>query len=489
MGTNTNNCAQALPPLWSHQKEAIARATNRYALFFDPGCGKTRTAIELWRLAKPARPAKTIIFAPLNVCRNWENELRTYSGCHYSAYLVAGQSKGKKLQALEDFARVNSDVTSTTAIANTFGLVPTPQFLICNIESLRSADYRNLMARSGATFIIIDESHNLKSPTSQQTKGALSLIATLKPTHLYLLTGTPAPQGEIDLYTTFFMLGKCKENFFVWRKKYFDDKNERRRGMNNYWPEYVVRKSSKEYFQTLLTECSMSAQKDLVLDLPPLLRTTLYAELSPEQKRNYESMAEYLFAIDGEGNELNASNMLVRTLRLQQILAGFLGETPIKENPRLKVLEDAIALTDGAQFLVWTIFKATYSQIAKVLDEHNISFGMLTGEQSAEERFRAMEDFQAGKIRALIAHPKAGGVGVNLTAASYSIHFTRSYSLTDDLQAEARNYRGGSEIHKRITRIDIVAADTIDEEIAEALKGKKSVQDFILNLKEKHNVR
>lgn len=481
----TNNCicmnAPILPPLWSHQKEAIARATDRYALFFDPGCGKTRTAIELWKRTAMAS-GKTIIFAPLNVCRNWVNELNLYLDGHHRAWVVSGQSKAKKVEILELFANVNEFVDSDVH----HGMAPVPQFLICNIESLRSADYRSIMARSGASFIIIDESHNLKSPTSQQTKGALALIATLKPTHLYLLTGTPAPQGEIDLYTTFFMLGKCKENFFVWRKKYFDDKNERRRGMNNYWPEYVVRKSSKEYFQTLLTECSMSAQKDLVLDLPPLLRLTLYAEMSPEQKRNYESMVEYLFAIDGEGNELNASNMLVRTLRLQQILAGFLGETPIKENPRLKVLEDAIAMTDGAQFLVWTIFKATYKQIGKLLSDHNISFGMLTGEQSAEERFRAMEDFQDGKLRALIAHPKAGGVGVNLTAASYSIHFTRSYSLTDDLQAEARNYRGGSEIHKRITRIDIVAADTIDEEIAEALKAKKSVQDFILNLKEKH---
>ena len=56
----------------------------------------------------------------------------------------------------------------------------------------------------------------------------------------------------------------------------------------------------------------------------------------------------------------------------------------------------------------------------------------------------------------------------------------------DDLQAEARNYRGGSERHERITRIDIVTPDTIDEDIMEALRAKRSVQDFILGLKRKH---
>lgn len=459
------------PPLWEHQQKAIAQATGRFALFFDPGCGKTRTAIEIFK--RSAMTHKVIIFAPLNVCRNWQSEIAHYLGLNCKVWLVGGQSKPRKLAILNDFNSHNQGFL----------------FLICNMEALRSKEYLALLSHSQADSIIVDESHNFKSARSLQTKGLLSLIATLHPRLLLLLTGTPAPQGEIDLWSTFYMLGKTKDNFFIWRKKYFDDKNERRRGMASYWPEYVVRKSSKEYFQTLLTECSVSAQKDLVLDLPELLRLTLHAELSPEQARHYDNMKEYLFAIDAEGHELNASNMLSRTLRLQQILAGFLGETPVKDNPRLKTLQDAIALTNGAQFIIWTIFKPTYKQISELLDKQSISFGLLTGEQSAEERFKAMEDFQAGKLRALIAHPKAGGVGVNLTAASYSIHYTRSYSLVDDLQAEARNYRGGSEIHKRITRIDIVAADTIDEDISEALRAKKSVQEFILGLKESHGNR
>ena len=337
--------------------------------------------------------------------------------------------------------------------------------------------------------MIIDESHNFKTHSSMQTRGLFDVVAKLRPAHLYLLTGTPAPQGEIDLWSTFTLLGVTNLPFFVWRRKFFIDKNERRRGMRNYWPEHVPSESTKKHFQDLIASCSLTAQKNQVLDLPPLLRTNIYAEMSPMQAKHYETMKQYLFAIDTEGNELNAANMLSRTLRLQQILAGFLSAVPIKDTPGLAALADAIEKTNGEQFIIWTIFKSTYKQISEMLLRDGIDFGLLTGEQSADERHEYMQRFQAGKLRALIAHPKAGGVGVNLTAASYSIHYTRSFSLTDDLQAEARNYRGGSEIHQRITRIDIITPDTIDEEIVKALREKKSVMDFIMGLKEKHNER
>lgn len=750
-----------LPPLWSHQAQAInkalSRPNHRFAFFFDPGTGKSRTVLEV--LKTRLFPRKIIIFAPLNVCRNWQNEIALYLERDYETFLVSGQTKPKKLKILGEFRDrkvVDKDI-----------------FLICNIETLRGKDYKDIIKKSGAEFLIIDESHccldsatiiatplggrkikdltigdevfsisnngldigriirkysgdenkakrkltlkngqtieglddhfirtpmgwrelgklqisdpvsilqediwrelslpykpevlqctlsrnesqsqrwglrkdeikqsheesksisknesnpncygtqaknprgeweteassakgsiddlskniqrlqsqsrtfcgtrwakrwfpkllqnrhcyssfktwlrdrrifsfneesettrfeenkevgiswvenieiqesrshegvfksyydieidkfhnyiangvivhNCKSPNSLQTKGLLDIEKGLKPKELYLLTGTPAPQGEIDLWSTFYLLGQTKDNFFIWRKKNFDDKNERRRGTRYYWPEYTVRRSAMFEFQKLLGECSLSANKNEVLDLPPLLRTVIYAPISGQQLRHYETMEEFLMAIDSEGNELNASNVLTRTLRLQQILAGFLGEIPIENNTRLDALDSAIELTNrdygkGEQFIIWTIFQPTYDQIAERLNKHGISHGFLTGRQSAAERFQYMEDFQSGKLRALIAHPKAGGVGVNLTAASFSIHYTRSYSLVDDLQAEARNYRGGSERHQRITRIDIVTPDTIDEDISTALREKKSIQDFILGLKEKHD--
>jgi SNF2 family DNA or RNA helicase len=459
-----------LPPLWPHQQEAIQRAGDKFALFFDPGCGKTRTAIEIRKQKAPLK-TKTIIFAPLNVCRNWEKELGQFFGVKHNVYLVAGQTKTAKLKALKGFAEYGGE---------------TPTFLICNIESVRSAEYLSLLILSRAQFIIIDEAHNFKNSESKQTKGLLTLVDTLKPKNLYLLTGTPAPQGEMDLYIPFTLLERNKKSFFQWRREHFYDKNERRRGMQNYWPEYIINDRSRVVFQRMLGEISAVAKKSEVLDLPPFIYTTLYHELSKEQRQHYASMLDYLFAIDNEGNELNASNFLARNLRLQQILAGHLGEVAIKDNSRLKVLDEAIDKVGNNSFIIWTIFKSTYAEIAELLNKRGISYGLLTGDQSAQERFDAMNAFEGGAIRCLIAHPRAGGVGVNLVRANYSIFYLRNYSLTDYLQAQARNYRGGSEQHERITQIDIVAANTIDEEIVESLRRKESIQDFILRVKEKH---
>jgi SNF2 family DNA or RNA helicase len=80
----------------------------------------------------------------------------------------------------------------------------------------------------------------------------------------------------------------------------------------------------------------------------------------------------------------------------------------------------------------------------------------------------------------LIGHPGSGGIGVNLTASSVSIFYSRGFSLEHDIQAEARNYRGGSERHDKITRIDLVAPGTIDEEVVRKLHAKQTISDVIL---------
>lgn len=455
------------PPLWAHQREALQRAekaNGRYAFHFDPGTGKSRTVLELHNRS-PYNNA--LIFAPLTVCRNWENEIAQYSkiGKNNKVYIVAGQTKAKKLKILNE---VRCDVNA--------------RMLIINIECLRSDDYIDALLLCDFSFIIADEFHNFKTPSSLQTKGLIKLLSKQRPKHFYALTGTPAPQGEIDLWTTFVTMGKTELPFFVWRKKYFDDLNGYRKGQPGYFPQFKVRASTKDVFQKLLSECSSTAKKNEVIDLPELLHVNLYCELSKAQRGHYESMYDLLFAKDDDGNELSATSILARTIRLQQIVGGFLGETPI-EHTRLGALNDAIDLTAGAQFVIWTIFAPGYFQLAQHLKSLGISYGFLTGQQSAEDRAITIADFQAGKIRALIAHPKAGGVGVNLTAAKFSIHYLKSFNLVDDLQCEARNYRGGSEIHDRITRIDIIAQNTIDEDISRALRAKKSVQDFILGIK------
>ena len=82
-------------------------------------------------------------------------------------------------------------------------------------------------------------------------------------------------------------------------------------------------------------------------------------------------------------------------------------------------------------------------------------------------------------IKVFIGHPESGGEGINLIQAPYTIVFSRTHSLKHSIQLEARNHRGGSEIHEKIVRYDIVAENTIDEMVADLVLSKGEMADEI----------
>jgi SNF2 family DNA or RNA helicase len=103
------------------------------------------------------------------------------------------------------------------------------------------------------------------------------------------------------------------------------------------------------------------------------------------------------------------------------------------------------------------------------------------GDVSDKEKMESVSKFNNNSdYRVFIGHPISLGVGINLVAASYCIYYSRNFSLEADIQSEARNYRGGSEIHDKITRIDIIAKDTLDELILQALENKMKISEELL---------
>ena len=119
--------------------------------------------------------------------------------------------------------------------------------------------------------------------------------------------------------------------------------------------------------------------------------------------------------------------------------------------------------------------------IADLCQDMNIEYAEIHGDISNAKRIDEMDRFRKDpKCRVMIANQAAGGTGVNLVEASYAIYYSKGFSLEHDLQSEARNHRGGSEMHSKVTRIDLVAKGTIDEVINEALKNKQNIAETIL---------
>lgn len=337
--------------------------------------------------------------------------------------------------------------------------------------------------------VLVHNSHRVKSPSAKQSKE----IAKLSKYAMYRLnmTGTPMTNSELDLFQQFLVLdggATFGQNFYTFRAKYFEDKNAHRRGAHNYFPDWQIKDSAREEIARILSKRAFVARKSECLELPDMVYKTIEVELSADQKKSYiEMKKDFLtFVKDARGDVHSSAGRLAITkaLRLQQIVSGFIStedenEICFSNNPRMDALKELL-LDLPSPVIVWASFRQNYKAIEKVCIDLGLRYGFLVGGQSEAHRRQTLDDFREKKLDVMIANQGAGGIGVNLVEASNAIYYSRDFSLEKDIQSEARNYRGGSEIHEKVTRYDLVAKDTIDVDILSALKNKKNVLEFLL---------
>lgn len=457
---------------WKHQLEAIQKAQKltEFGLFFEVGTGKTLTAIHIMldKYKVHRRQLKTIIFCPPIVIENWKRELKA-----------------------------NSDLTDKQIIPLTGSQVDRSNFFdfykdrecvfITNYESLLMPALHARFMLWEPEIIIWDELHKLKNPTSKRSK----LAAKLADVSLYRLglTGTPVLNQALDLYSQYRALDCGKtfgKNFFTFRQKFFFDKNA---GMprGSYFPDWHPKASCYEEIKQLISKSSMVAKKSECLDLPPLIKKKIFVELSTEQKRMYTQMKKDFIAYIKDKQAAVANIAITKALRLQQIVSGFVNleddTTHIfKGNPRKDALKELLeSMQEQHKIIVWAVFRDNYRDIREVCDALKIKYVEVHGDVANKDKYTNVDLFNNDPtVRVLLGHPGSGGIGINLVSSDVSIFYSRNFSLEQDLQAEARNYRGGSERHEKVTRIDLVAKETIDEQVIEALSNKVSIGENIL---------
>ncbi len=475
-------------PLWNHQVEAIRKAEKlkNLGLLFEQGTGKTRTCIEVLRrrYAENKRVLRTLIFAPVVVCENWKREFALYSKVNPNDIIVLTQSGAGRVR---EFIKWAGEDLSRNKI------------FITNYHATGMEDLYNLFMKYRFEVVICDESQKMKNPTGKMAKAVAFLADHAK--HRYILTGTPILNSPMDLFMQYRILDSGEtfgKNFFSFRAHYCIDKNAARANTQGYFPKWEVREEMYPILQRKIQASSLRVLKSECLDLPPLVRQEIEVELNAQQKRMYKEMrAEFLAFVDElekteQPRAVTAQIAATKALRLQQIVSGYgatenQGAVQFKDVPRLKALGDLLEdLTPNHKVIVWAVFKENYKMIQKLCEEMKIEYTELTGENTTRQKEANIDSFRTDpKVRVLIANPGAGGVGVNLVEASYAIYYSKGFSLEADLQSEARNHRGGSEIHEKVTRIDLVARETIDELINEALARKQNISEQILTWKGK----
>jgi SNF2 family DNA or RNA helicase len=149
-----------------------------------------------------------------------------------------------------------------------------------------------------------------------------------------------------------------------------------------------------------------------------------------------------------------------------------------EENPRLDLFKDVLEDVE-TQFIVWYQFDEELKQICDALQEAGISFVTYHGGTSRDDRAKAIDDFQAGKVAAFVAHPRAAGIGLTLTAAETVIYYSSTYDKEERDQSEDRSHRIGTV--NSVIYIDLIAEDTIDEDMVRSRMQKTQVADYVID--------
>lgn len=469
-------------PLWLHQRDAIraAEAVPDLGLLMEQGTGKTRTMIEILRrkYAKAGRIQRTLIFAPIIVCENWKQEFKLYSKVHQGDISVLTGPSKKRIN--EVIRQVGEDASQG-------------KIFITNYEACQMTDLYKLLMVWQPEILICDESQRVKNHESMRARAVAAIADTTA--HNFILTGTPILNSPMDIFMQFRILDRGKtfgKNFYSFRGQFFEDANVGFKGKQSYFPKWEARPLAYGELHDKIKRKALRVIKSECLDLPPFLRQEVSVSLSPEQARMYKEMHnEFVTFIDskkGEPQAVVAQLAVTKAMKLQQIVSGFAkdenGEVHrIKDNPRIKVLSELLQdITPGSKVIVWSHFKENQRMITELCDSLKIEYREIHGDIPHSDREANMKAFRSNpNVRVMVANQAAGGVGINLVEASYMIYYSKGFKLEDDLQSEARAYRGGSEVHEKITRIDLVGTGTIDEHINEVLASKQNVSDTILS--------
>jgi SNF2 family DNA or RNA helicase len=439
------------------------------------------------RFAENDRIMNTLVLAPLVVLENWKREFELFSKIPKSSIVVLKGSVKKRIsmvQAREGF----------------------PTIFITNYDVMNNKDLLNALLRHKIEISVLDEAHLIKNPQSTRAKAVVAIADSAYCKHRYLLSGTPILNNAMDLFMQYRAMDGYLDkfstfgrNFFWFRNTYFEDKNASWSGNQNHFPDWQPRVSTYGVISDIIAKKMMVVKKkDVLTDLPDLTVEYRYALMSTDQKKVYKELKEdfiaYLDELDvsGEPKAVIAQLAITKALRLQQVVTGFVKtedgeEIEIKKNPRLEILKDLLEeIAPNSKVIVWANFKFNYKQIASVCKDLGLGYTEGHGGVSAKNKQLNIDKFNNDVgCRVMIGNQASLGIGVNLVASNYSIYYSRDFKLGSDIQSEARNYRKGSEIHDKITRINIVSPGTIDELVCEALEKKQKISEEIIKWKKR----
>lgn len=323
----------------------------------------------------------------------------------------------------------------------------------------------------GFDVVILDEAQNIKNPEAQVSKAAHRLAGTYR----FALTGTPIENSVRDLWSIFqFALPG-----YLGRRRDFEERFEK--PLSSGQPADSVRERLSRRLRPVLLR---RLKQEVAQDLPDKIEQVVYCDLKPKQREVYEkllreSKASILEADGGKQRML----ALTALLRLRQTCCDLrlLGlpdidekDASVKADALHELLEEAIA--GGHRVLIFSQFVEMLQVLVPDLAAGKIDFCYLDGQ--TKNRGEVVKRFQEGEIPVFLISLKAGGVGLNLTAADTVIHIDPWWNPAVEAQATDRAHRIGQ--RKVVTSYKLIARGTVEEKILALQEKKRALTGSLL---------
>lgn len=433
-----------------YQKKAIAYIIEheKCGLFLDMGLGKTvitLTAIEDL-MYNQFEIEKVLVIAPLRVAEStWSTECEKWEHLrHLKISKILGTPTQRRLALYS-----NADI------------------YIINRENVPWLC--NELSNDAWAFdmVVIDELSSFKNPSSQRFKHLRKYI--FKSNRVVGLTGTPSPNGLIDLWSQIYLLDggvRLGKTITSYRQNYFLPDKCNAQVIYSYKPK---ENTDNLIHQAISDICLSMSAKDY-LTLPQRIDNIMPVYLSEKEKLQYDEFEKnsYLEFINGEITALSKASLINKLLQFSNG-AVYSDDGYIEvSDKKIKALQEIMDTSQGQPILCFYSYKHDVERIQKIIPDAKV--------------LKSNDDIQSwnrGEISLLLVHPASAGFGLNLQHGGHIIvWFGLTWSLEQYQQANARLYRQGQTqsviIHHLITQ------GSVEHRVMDSLQGKKDVQDDLL---------
>ncbi|RMD03221.1 DEAD/DEAH box helicase [Clostridium autoethanogenum] len=417
-------------------------------LFLECGLGKSVIALTaVWLLLYDYfEISKVLVIAPLRVADStWQDEIKKWGhlkNLKISKVLGSKKERAAALYKKADIYTINRE----------------------NVPWLVDF-YKNDWPFD---MVIIDELSSFKSPSAKRFRALKKVRHKIK--RIVGLTGTPAPNGLLDIWSQIYLLDggeRLGRAFTGYRSRYFHPQKYINGGIPT---DYVLNDDAEEKIYSKISDICISMKALEYLKMPECILNKVEVELSEKEMELYRQLERDLL-LPFEDSDVDAANAAVLTNKLLQMASGAVydefGDVKQIHDKKIDALEDLIEAANGKPVLVYYGFKHDRDRVKKRFDVGEIN----TSEDIAR--------WNSGKMQIALCHPASTGHGLNLQNGGCTIiWFSLTWSLELYQQANARLWRQGQ--NHTVVIHHIIAKETIDERVMRALEDKNISQKALI---------